>query len=426
MSAIGTYRLVNALENGSYSGGTLETALGTTRTHDEFKAAFLQNGYAKRLGTSESAAKACLGSAKGVVEFCNSRVALEALQDNVDTATAVSLDATAIANLFAADKGYYVLTTAPWIAKSNASSYVANHVFVNAASTMIDNGSVNLRRTTDYTTWASVTAADSGSGGVVTGIAGYGTTVYASGSTANYGISVYRSTDSGASFSSIIDGDLQYSPLKSIACKSANEAAAVVSTAGTTNQVKYTTNGTAWSNLTPTGTSSAGNGKFIYEPEIDLWIAPTTIGFYYGYGSPANITNSVPIASFVAAFAVGAKRIVCFPDTANTMYSAPYNTTLSAGNFASSSVLDNNIIPGANGLKFGTGAYGGGVAIACVRADAANTRIKLIATQDGVTWIPIYIPALGANFASDICWDGSKFTIGNTGTTTTPVHVSNA
>lgn len=63
MSFIGTYRLVNAIENGSYNSSTLNTALGTARTKSELTAAINNINTLTKLMNSEVAVPIILGSA---------------------------------------------------------------------------------------------------------------------------------------------------------------------------------------------------------------------------------------------------------------------------------------------------------------------------------------------------------------------------
>lgn len=62
MSYIGTMRLINALENGSYTGGTLNTALGTAKTKNEFSAGTHSIETLRRMLSSEQSVTAILGS----------------------------------------------------------------------------------------------------------------------------------------------------------------------------------------------------------------------------------------------------------------------------------------------------------------------------------------------------------------------------
>lgn len=74
MSTLGTYRLLNAIDNGSYSYATLNTALATVRTKSEFQVALNDRAMLTRICTSKNCVDTIFGTAgtgAAEIEFMN-------------------------------------------------------------------------------------------------------------------------------------------------------------------------------------------------------------------------------------------------------------------------------------------------------------------------------------------------------------------
>ena len=68
MSLLGTYRLVSAIENGSYSYATLNTAMSTARTKSEFQAALNDRALLTRLMNNKNCVDTIFGAGTGAAE----------------------------------------------------------------------------------------------------------------------------------------------------------------------------------------------------------------------------------------------------------------------------------------------------------------------------------------------------------------------